>query len=106
MASYYDKTWDGTYTESGEQFWADSLTCGSNTLPFNTIIEVTNLKNGKKVICRVNDRGPYEPYKGEYDESVDRIPHKKRILDLSEASFKAISPLKVGLIKVKYKIIK
>jgi len=103
-ASYYDEEWNGYYTENDEVFDASKLTCASNTLPFNTVIEVTNLKNGKTVICRVNDRGPYTYLGGKWKEGIERKPHPTRILDLSKASFETISSLSVGIIDVKYKI--
>lgn len=58
-ASYYGKKWNGRKTASGEVFNTDSLTCAHKTLPFGTMLKVTNQKNGKSVIVRVTDRGPY-----------------------------------------------
>lgn len=58
-ASFYGKKWNGRKTASGEVFNTDSLTCAHKTLPFGTMLKVTNQKNGKSVIVRVTDRGPY-----------------------------------------------
>lgn len=55
LASWYA----GFRTASGETFHADDLTAASRILPFNTHIRVTNLWNGRSVIVRINDRGPY-----------------------------------------------
>jgi rare lipoprotein A len=46
-------------TANGEVFDMNALTCAHRTLPFGTIVEVTNLDNGNRVTVRVNDRGPY-----------------------------------------------
>ncbi|HEV2263500.1 MAG TPA: septal ring lytic transglycosylase RlpA family protein [Stellaceae bacterium] len=55
LASWYA----GFRTASGESFRADGLTAASRILPFNTRIRVTNLRNGRSVVVRINDRGPY-----------------------------------------------
>ena len=55
LASWYA----GLRTASGESFRADGLTAASRILPFNTRIRVTNLRNGRSVVVRINDRGPY-----------------------------------------------
>ena len=55
LASWYA----GSRTASGESFRADDLTAASRILPFNTRIRVTNLWNGRSVVVRINDRGPY-----------------------------------------------
>ncbi|MGH6974009.1 MAG: septal ring lytic transglycosylase RlpA family protein [Stellaceae bacterium] len=55
FASWYA----GFRTASGEAFRADDLTAASRILPFNTRIRVTNLWNGRSVVVRINDRGPY-----------------------------------------------
>lgn len=55
LASWYA----GFRTASGEAFRADELTAASRILPFNTRIRVTNLWNGRSVVVRINDRGPY-----------------------------------------------
>lgn len=57
--SWYGKDFDGRPTSSGEIFDMNALTAAHKTLPFGTMLEVTNLENGKKVIVRVNDRGPF-----------------------------------------------
>jgi rare lipoprotein A len=74
-ASYYANKFDGRPTASGESFQVDKLTCASRTLPFGTMIKVTNPRNGRSIVVRVNDRGPYTP---------------RYFLDLSPAAARAI----------------
>ncbi len=68
-ASYYARKFEGRRTANGEKYRRRYLTAAHKTLPFNTKVKVSNPKNGRWVIVRINDRGPY---------------HKKRIIDLSE----------------------
>ena len=53
--------WSGHHTASGERFDANGNTAASRTLPFGTVIALTNPQNGKSVTVRINDRGPYGP---------------------------------------------
>jgi len=57
-ASYYYGRWIGRKTANGEIYRAKDVTAAHKTLPFNTMARVTNLKNGKSVMVRVNNRGP------------------------------------------------
>ena len=75
MASWYGPGFQGRKTASGETFNTNDLTAAHKTLPFNTLLKVTNLENGKQTIVRVNDRGPYA---------------RGRIIDLSNAAKKEI----------------
>ncbi len=84
-ASYYAKSFIGSRTASGERLNEDSMTCAHRTLPFGTLLKVTNLKNDKSVVVRVNDRGPYV---------------RGRIIDLSWGAAKAIGMLRQGIAKV------
>jgi rare lipoprotein A len=68
MASWYGLKFHGRRTASGERFDMNELTAAHPSLPFGTLLEVRNARNGKSVIVRVNDRGPFS---------------KSRILDLS-----------------------
>jgi rare lipoprotein A len=88
--SFYSDKHHGKNTASGEKFDMNKLTAAHKTLPFNTLVEITNLNNNQSVIVRINDRGPFI---------------KGRKFDLSKAAFKQICPLRYGKIKVKYKII-
>jgi rare lipoprotein A len=58
-ASWYGKQFHGRTTSSGEDFDMFELTAAHRTLPLGTFVKVTNLKNGKWIIVRINDRGPY-----------------------------------------------
>ena len=59
LASYYGEAFQGRPTSSGEIFDMYAMTAAHKTLPFGTMLEVTNLENGRSVIVRVNDRGPF-----------------------------------------------
>jgi rare lipoprotein A len=59
VASWYGQEFQGNTTASGEVFDINGLTAAHPSLPFGTTIRVTNLKNSKKILLRVNDRGPY-----------------------------------------------
>src|SRR3546814_11061888 len=59
MASYYGDRFAGNRTASGERFDPDELTAAHRTLAFGRHVRVTNLANGKSVIVRINDRGPF-----------------------------------------------
>ncbi len=85
MASYYGGKFIGRQTANGEIFVANKLTAAHKTLPFGTMVKVTNLSNGKSVVVRINDRGPFV---------------KGRIIDLSEAAAKKIDMLQQGVVKV------
>jgi len=59
VASYYDDAFNGCVTANGEKFNQCEMTCAHQWLPLGTMVKVTNLKNHKTVVLRVNDRGPY-----------------------------------------------
>lgn len=84
-ASYYAKSWTGRKTSNGERLHHDSMTCAHRTYPFGTRLKVTNLSNGKTVVVRVNDRGPFR---------------KGRIIDLSWGAAKKIGMLTKGITMV------
>lgn len=58
-ASYYAAKFDGRRTASGERFDNDDMTAAHRTLPFGSLVRVTNPANGKSVVVRINDRGPF-----------------------------------------------
>lgn len=91
MASFYGDKFHGKKTASGEIYNMWDLTCAHKTLPFGTKLKVTNLKNKKSVVVRVNDRGPFV---------------RGRIIDLSVAAAKKIDMLRDGVVKVKIKIVR
>ncbi|MFC5285129.1 septal ring lytic transglycosylase RlpA family protein [Pedobacter alpinus] len=92
-ASYYADKFNGRKTASGEKFRNSKLTAAHKTLPFGTKVKVTNLKNGKTVKVRINDRGPFVA---------------GRIVDLSKKAARKINMDKegVGNVVIKYKQIK
>jgi len=59
VASWYGPDFDGKYTANGERYDMNALTAAHRTLPMPSIVEVTNLDNGRSIQLRVNDRGPY-----------------------------------------------
>ena len=59
VASYYGKRFHGRRTANGERFDMHAMTAAHRTLPFGTLVEVTNPGNGKTVTVRINDRGPF-----------------------------------------------
>ena len=89
--SYYGTNHHGKNTASGEKFNMYGLTAAHKTLPFGTMVEITNMNNCKSVIVKINDRGPYT---------------KNRTFDLSKQAFKNIANIKKGVLTVTFKIIK
>lgn len=85
-ASYYANKFEGRRTANGERYRKKYFTAAHKTLPFGTLLKVTNPKNHKWVIVRVNDRGPH---------------HRKRIIDLSYKAAKHLGLVKrQGVVKV------
>ncbi len=60
IASYYADEYDGRPTSSGETYDMHAMTAAHRTLPFGTMVRVTNIENGKSVDVRINDRGPFK----------------------------------------------
>ncbi|OYX86756.1 MAG: hypothetical protein B7Y75_03040 [Azorhizobium sp. 35-67-5] len=87
VASYY---WQGKGTASGERFNANAMTAAHRSLPFNTKVQVTNLRNGRSVVVRINDRGPFI---------------RGRIIDVSKAAAGELGFKGHGLTKVSIKVI-
>ncbi len=90
FASFYHDKFNGRKTASGEIFSNRKLTAAHRTLPFGTIVQVTNLRTGKSVEVRINDRGPF---------------HSSRALDLSKAAFDSIGNTARGTMPVEYEIV-
>ena len=87
QASYY---WQGQTTASGERFNPSDLTAAHKTLPLGSKVKVTNPSNGKTVVVRINDRGPYVA---------------GRCLDLSKAAMETIGGTSSGVITVNYEVL-
>ena len=90
MASYYADEFNGRRTANGERFDNTAMTAAHPSLPFGTLIEVTNMRNGKKVVVRVNDRGPYT---------------HARVLDLSRNAARQLGMHNTGTAKVKVAVL-
>ncbi|WP_324827069.1 septal ring lytic transglycosylase RlpA family protein [Qipengyuania zhejiangensis] len=70
-ASFYGRKFNGRRTASGERFDMNQLTAAHRTLPFGSLVRVTNPSNGREVVVRINDRGPF---------------HGNRVIDVSRAA--------------------
>jgi rare lipoprotein A len=90
IASFYADKFEGRLTASGEKYKHSKYTAAHKTLPFGTIVKVTNLSNSKFVEVKINDRGPY----------VDG-----RIIDLSKLAAESLDMIGSGLTKVKVEIV-
>ena len=90
-ASYYAEDFHGKKTSNGEHFNMNDFTCAHKSLPFNTILKVTNLANGKSCEVRVNDRGPFV---------------LNREIDMSKAAATKLGMIGTGTTKVKLEIVK
>ena len=91
QASYYAMKFQFRSTSSGERFNQLALTGAHRTLPFGTKVRITNLKNHRSVVVKINDRGPF----------VDG-----RIIDLSRYAFSKIGKTDSGILDVKIEVIK
>lgn len=89
-ASWYGPGFEGRLCANGEVFNPNDLTAAHPNLPFNTRVRVTNLNNGRSVIVRINDRGPYE---------------QNRIIDLSQRAAQEIGMLHHGVTQVRLDIL-
>jgi rare lipoprotein A len=86
VASFYGNAHRGMRTANGERYDPDALTAAHRTLPFGTRLGVTNVGNGKSVVVRVNDRGPFIA---------------SRTLDLSLAAAYALDATEDGVVRVR-----
>lgn len=91
-AVYYSSSYNGRKTASGEIYNETKMTAAHRTLPFGTIVRVTNLANGKSVVVRINDRGPFG--------------RKERIIDLSLAAARKLEMVKAGVVNVRIEVIR
>ena len=90
-ASYYAMKFQSQKTASGELYDKAKKTAAHRKLPFGTKVKVTNIKNSKSVIVKINDRGPFV---------------KDRIVDLSGSAFSRIANFDAGVIEVKIEVIR
>lgn len=88
--AFYGRKFAGRKTASGERFNPNAMTMAHKTLPFGTRVKVTNLKTGKSVVVRVNDRGPTTP---------------DRIGDVSQAAAAKLRMLRSGVVQAKLEVL-
>ena len=91
LASWYGKYFHGRLTANGERYNMHAATAAHKLLPMNTLVEITNLVNGKRTIVRINDRGPF----------ID-----KRIVDLSLGAAREIDMVEAGVVPVRLLVIR
>lgn len=90
VASWYGPDFHGKPTASGETYDQNGLTAAHRTLPFNTVVKVTNLDNGKSVTVRINDRGPYVG---------------NRVIDLSRGAAEQLDMIRAGTARVRIELV-
>ena len=91
MASFYGKKFHGRKTANGERFNMNAMTAAHKRLAFGTMVRVTHVQNGRSVVVRINDRGPFS---------------KGRIIDLSYAAAKKLGMISQGVAKVRLRILR
>jgi rare lipoprotein A len=90
QASYYSDKHQNRKTASGARYAHNQKTAAHKNLPFGSNVKVTNSNNGKSVIVKINDRGPFV---------------KGRIIDLSKSAFSSIDNISSGLLKVNIEVV-
>ena len=91
MASWYGPGFHGNLTANGEWFNQNALTAAHPSLPFGTWVRVTNLNNGRSVVVRINDRGPFI---------------EGRVIDLSTAAAEVIGIINSGVAPVDIEVLR
>ncbi len=89
--AYYGSKFAGRKTASGERFNPGAMTMAHKTLPFGTMVKVTNVKNSKSVVVRVNDRGPTTP---------------DRVGDVSLGAAQKLRMVRSGVVEAKLEVVK
>jgi rare lipoprotein A len=89
-ASFYSNKFNGRKTASGEIYSQSKFTCACNVLPLGTWLKVTNMRNGKSVIVKVNDR---------------LHPKMRRLVDLTRAAAQKLNYISSGLTRVKVEVL-
>ncbi len=90
VASWYGGKFHGRKTASGERYNMYAMTAAHRTLPFGSIVKVTDANSGKSVFVKITDRGPY---------------HGNRIIDLSRGAANKLGIIKVGTCKIRLTVI-
>jgi rare lipoprotein A len=95
LASYYGPGFNGDRTASGEVFDQRKLVAAHRTLPLGSVVRVTNRENGRSVVVRIIDRGPYGPN------------HRKGcIIDLSKAAARRLRFVEDGIVHVRLQVLR
>jgi rare lipoprotein A len=95
LASYYGPGFHGEETASGETFDQESMVAAHRKLPLGTVARVTNLENGRSVVVRIIDRGPY-----------GRNYRKGTIIDVSKGAARRLRFIEDGLVRVRIDILR
>jgi rare lipoprotein A len=90
IASFYSEKEEGRRTADGERYDGKALTAAHRTLPFGSRVKVTDLENGRSVVVRINDRGPYV---------------KERVIDLSYAAARELQFISHGTTRVRLEVL-
>lgn len=90
FASWYGPGFHGAMSASGERFNANGMTAAHRSLPFGTQVKVTNMDNGRSVVVRINDRGPFV---------------HNRILDISEGAARVIGLVNSGVAPIRFEVL-
>lgn len=90
ITSYYSSKFNGRKTSSGKIFDNQKYTAAHRSLPFGTKVRLTNPQNKQSVVVEINDRGPFS---------------KVKEIDITQAAFKKLAPLGVGLLRVDMEIL-
>jgi len=90
LASFYGRGFAGRPTATGERFNPEAMTAAHRSLPFGTRVRVTNTRNGRSVVVRINDRGPFI---------------RNRVIDVSTAAARAIGMINSGVAQVKIEVL-
>lgn len=90
-ASWYGASLHGSKTASGERFNKNAMTAAHRTLPLQTRVRVINKRNGRSVVVRINDRGPFGK--------------RSRIIDVSEAAARQLGMIDSGVVPVRLEVI-
>lgn len=95
LASFYGPGFHGNETASGEIFDQREMVAAHRSLPLGSVVRVTNLENGRRVVLRVIDRGPY-----------GRNSRKGTIIDVSKGAAQRLGFIRDGLVKVRVEVMR
>jgi rare lipoprotein A len=95
LASFYGPGFQGEETASGESFDQREMTAAHRQLPLGSVVRVTNLENGRSVVVRINDRGPY-----------GKNYRKGTVIDLSKQAARRLGFIRDGLVRVRIEVLR